>query len=134
MTCCHSRGVVGMCWAQLQAQVSNNRVKQVSGPPPETPVMTVEGRRNGLWCSGSTGDFDSPCLSSNLSGPTKEEDMAESLDIFRVLKLERDNLALRMLIAHRDDEIYALSKEVDKLKREIERGRSDKVEHEQRPV
>ena len=70
MTCCHSRGVVGMCWAQLQAQVSNNRVKQVSRPPLETPVVTVEGRRNGLWCNGSTGDFESPCLSSNLGRPT----------------------------------------------------------------
>jgi HAMP domain-containing protein len=60
--------------------------------------------------------------------------MAESLSIFRVLTLERENLSLRMMIALRDDEIYELSKEVDKLKREIERGRSDKVEYEQRPV
>jgi len=42
------------------------------------------------------------------------------LNIDRVLKLERDNMLLRAMIANRDSEIMALDAEIRDLKKELE--------------
>ena len=39
-----------------------------------TPIFALQinfGYQAGLWCKGSTTDFDSVCLGSNPSNPTK---------------------------------------------------------------
>lgn len=47
------------------------------------PSKTKIGNRNGLWCNGSTTDFDSVCLGSNPSNPTQmDKPQITGLSIF----------------------------------------------------